>query len=417
LAIHYYFPPLGGIGSIRALKFARYLPSFGWIPTVVAPRNGFFHRDPSLDTAGIIVQRTFSPELSRGARRGLMGRVASDVRPSRPKGPFAWLQGLARRHLYRPDSQVGWYPFAVSAARRLLREQHFDAVFSSSFPITAHLVARRLHAEFGLPWVAEFRDPWTDLAHYSSRLQRESDERLETDILAEADAVVTVSEGFAALLAGRGARSVHVIPNGFDPEDYPADEGVENVVAYLGTYYPNRQDLGTAFRALATTGAPGTPESLRLRFIGEYGPDLEETARRTGLQGRIEVTGFLPHRAAIRALSQARMLLLAGPREAEADDPITRGWIPAKAFEYLGARRPILYVGNVHSEVADLVRQSGAGEVVAPGDHVAATAAIRRLLAVPRPGLSEASKLFTRRALAGRLAGVLNQAASMVGTY
>ena len=416
LAIHYYFPPLGGIGSIRALKFARYLPAYGWAPTVVAPRDGFFHHDHSLDTAGIITESTYSLELSRGGRRGLMGRAASDVRPSRPKGPFAWFQRLARRHLYRPDAQVGWYPFAVSAARRLLREQRFGAVFSSSFPITAHLVARRLHSEFGLPWVAEFRDPWTDLASYSSRSQREADERLEANILAEADAVVTVSEGFAALLAGRGARCVHVIPNGFDPEDYPADEVAENVVAYLGTYYPGRQDLDTAFRALAATGGPGAPGSLRLRFIGEYGPELEESAQRTGVQGRIEVTGFLPHKAALRALSRARMLLLAGPRDPGADDPITRGWIPAKAFEYLGARRPILYVGNVHSEVADLVRQSGTGEVVAPGDHVAATAAVHRLLAVPRPGLSETSKLFTRRALAGRLAGVLNQAASMAGT-
>jgi glycosyltransferase involved in cell wall biosynthesis len=221
---------------------------------------------------------------------------------------------------------------------------------------------------------------------------------------------VTVSEGFAALLAARGAKRVHVIPNGFDPEDYPEDEETENVIAYLGTYYPDRQDLDTAFRALASARELGPTAPFRLRFIGEYGPEVEEGARRAGLQARIEVTGFLAHRSALKAMAQARMLLLAGPREPGTVDPITRGWIPAKAFEYLGARRAILYVGNVHSEVADLIRRSGAGEAVAPGDQVAATAAVRRLLALPRPEMSETSRAFTRRSLAGRLALVLNEA-------
>jgi glycosyltransferase involved in cell wall biosynthesis len=412
LAIHYFFPPLGGIGSIRALKFARYLPSAGWEPTVVAPENGFFWRDPSLGTEGLSVVRTPSFEVSRLARRRLMGHLETDQSPVQARGVLRNLQRFVRRQVYRPDAHLGWYPFALSAARGLVREKVFSAVLSSSFPLTAHLVGRRLRRDLGLPWVAEFRDPWTDLRSYDSARRKAWDQRLEASFLREADAVVTVSEGFAQALKERGARRVFVVTNGFDPEDYPDHQELENVVAYLGTYYPGRQDLDTALGAFSELISQGMAPGLRFRFVGEYGPELHAAVRRAGLQEHVDVTGFFPHRAALRVLGNARLLLLLGSQSGAPIDPVARGWIPAKAFEYLGARRPVLYVGDVQSEVADILRQAGAGEIVAPGDHSGAKAAAVRLLARPQACRGDGISIFTRRALAARLALVLDEVGS-----
>lgn len=219
LMVSYYFPPLGGIGSLRALKFATYLPEFGWEPTVLAPRHGAYYRDPSLLFPEEKVARTGSLELSRLGKRAL-GAGGSDTQPA-GVGPFLRrVRGLVRRFVYRPDAQVGWYPFAVAVGRRVLRERRFDAVFSSSFPITAHLVARRLHRDTGLPWVAEFRDPWTDVANPGDPLRRR-DQRLERALASEAAAVVVPSPAWGALFRGKGARVVEVITNGYDPADIP----------------------------------------------------------------------------------------------------------------------------------------------------------------------------------------------------
>ncbi len=191
LMVNYYFPPLGGIGSLRALKFATYLPEFGWEPTVLAPRDGAYYRDPSLAFPEERVVRTRSLELSRLGKRALAAG-GTDTEPALV-GPFLGrAREMVRRWIYRPDAQVGWYPFAVFAGRRTLRARRFDAIVSSSFPITAHLVARRLHRSAGLPWVAEFRDPWTDLLDTRDP-RRRRDKPLERALVAEADVVVVPS--------------------------------------------------------------------------------------------------------------------------------------------------------------------------------------------------------------------------------
>lgn len=407
LMVHYYYPPLGGIGSVRAVKFARHLPRWGWSPTVLAPRCGFYHEDPSLDDASIDVQRTFSLELSRGVRRGLAGRDGHDLRPFRPRGVAALLQRLARRWVYRPDGQVGWYPFALQVGRRLLRERRFDAVFSSSFPITAHLIARRLSVDHNLPWVADYRDPWTDVAVYDSRWRRVLDRRLEAWLLSEAQAVITVSAGFARLLEARGAARVEVIPNGFDPEDYPSPQPPEDVIAYLGTYYPSLQDLDTALQALGRLAESGALGATRLRFVGEYGPELLSSLERFGLAGRSERTGFLPHRTALGQIARARVLLLAGLREQARDDPLA-GWVPGKVFEYLGTCRPILYVGNEDGEVADLLRREAGTSIVASGQVTNAATALTRLLHSSEEARGRDLSRFTRQQRAAELAQVLD---------
>jgi glycosyltransferase involved in cell wall biosynthesis len=406
----YYFPPLGGIGSLRALKFASYLPEFGWLPTVLAPRNGAYYLDETLSFPERQVVRTASLELSRAGKRTL-GLGGHDTASASVGGVTRAARDLVRRWIYRPDAQIGWYPFALAAGRKVLRRERYDLVFSSSFPITAHLVARRLARDFSLPWVAEFRDPWTDRATYDSEARRRIDRRTEDGLLREAHAVVTVSPSWAERLR-RGARRVEVISNGFDPSDYTDGAAVPGTVAtYLGTYYPDRQDLGTAMRALGQLRRLGLSD-LRVRFVGPPPPPvLQQVIEEAGLLPCLEVTGLVSHAEALRALSSSNLLLLAGPAAAGDAADIERGTIAAKVFEYLGARRPILYVGDLDADIVRLLRPLGGVVFARPGDVETARRGVGELLASGRTPDTGQSPAFTRRALTRQLAALFDELA------
>jgi glycosyltransferase involved in cell wall biosynthesis len=402
--LHYYFPPIGGMGSVRAAKLAAHLPAAGWVPTVVAPRHATHHEDPSLVASDVTVVRT--AQLAR--RAGAVGPVPTPAAGAQSRPLAAQLRAWTHRWLYRPDAQIGWYGFALAAARRVLRRERADVLFSSSNPLTAHLVARRLHRETGLPWVAEFRDLWTDWDTGGWRARR--DGALERGLLADATAVVTVSPTYADALRRRGARHVSVVTNGFDPAEMPSlrpDTGA--TVAYLGTFYPERQDLRTPFAALARLVRSGELPDLRVRVIGDFTPALAAVVDACGLGQHVEPLGFLPHAASLAALARAGLLLLAGPTTRDA--AVLAGNVAGKTFEYLGVGRPILHVGAPESDLARMLRPFQHVQTVAPGDVDGAERAVRVLLRGPaEPAPQPELDAFTHRALAGRLAAVLAEA-------
>ena len=269
-------------------------------------------------------------------------------------------------------------------------------VFSSALPATAHLVARSLARRLRVPWVAEYRDPWTDSGSRRRMWPLYYLERaLEDRVVRDAAALITVSDSWAAQLHRRfpGA-PVAVVPNGYDASDYTAGEkppsGPPLTLLYTGRLYP-RQDIAPLFRAVRTlidTGALA-PDALRIRFVGRYLDAAREGARAFSLLGNVvTVDESIPHADALAAQQRAHVLVMA----LGADDDV--GWRPAKLYEYLGARRPILMIGGSDrheartilsecaagaalsdpGEIADqLVAWSrelrGAGEVAFPGDR------------------------------------------------
>jgi glycosyltransferase involved in cell wall biosynthesis len=409
LLIAYHFPPLGGIASLRLLRFARLLPEHGWDTYVLTAARGDFVRDPSLDFPAERTRRAFNFEISRTARGALgLAPGAAEALPAR--SPLVGLRDLARRWLYRPDAQIGWYPFALAAARRLLLERRVDALLSTAYPMTAHLVARRLQRETRLPWVADFRDLWSDWSTETG-LRLRLDQQLERDVLARATAVTTVSPTYVDVLRARGARRVELLTNAFDEElfDQPAPEPEPATFAYLGTYYPGYQGhLETALRALGRLRADGRVPGLRLRFIGAAPRALEPLLDELGLRDRTEATGFLAHHEAARELRRAGVTFFAGP---EADQPpALRGNLAGKVFEYLAAGRPIVLVGHPDSDVARLLRPFARARVVPVGDVDAAAGAFAALEAsssalergapAPRaPGASAAPEVNSSAAL------------------
>ena len=374
LMISYYFPPLGGIAALRALGFAEHLPSFGWEPTVLAPSNGAYHRDPSLSVPPGKTMRTFSLELSRLGKHGLRAG-GDDTRPAMPGPVRSLARDLARRWLYYPDAQIGWYPGAAFAVRRLIRDGRFDAVFSSSFPITAHLLARTVHRRAGIPWIAEFRDPWSSRMSDGADQRFRRAQRLERSIASEASAVVMTSPSWAAEHSRRWGRSVTTIPNGFGRVPPPSSPDDELVVCFLGTYYAGRQDLSAVWKALARIAADRSSPSVRLRIVGEVPSAMRAELRASGIEPLLEVTGFLCHEEALRRVASASVLVAAGP--ARSEGAVGEGWLPAKLFEYLATGLPVLWVGALPNDGASLLATHSGCRIFEPHQVEGAMTAIR----------------------------------------
>lgn len=409
LMVCYHFPPLGGIASLRALRFARHLPETGWEPVVLTPARGRYVLDAGLGWAGR-TERTATLEPRR---------TSHAVSGSSPGGASTGLATTLRRALstwlYFPDGHVGWYPFALQAGRRLLHERRFDAIFSSAYPVTAHLVARQLKRESGLPWVAEFRDLWTDWSPAQGR-RREREHRLEASLLADTDAIVATSETHASVLQLRAVVPARAITNGFDPETYePATSSTCGepslwTVVYLGTYYPGVQELDTALAGLALAREQRRLPPFRLRFIGTDVGSLRPSLARHGLADLVEEAGFLPQAAAARLLAGSDLALLGGP--IFAPDATRVGWIPAKVFEYLGSGLPVVMVGDPRAEVARLLGRLSRCRVVPTGDVAGAARAFEALQATPRSPRGVEIEAFTSRQLTRSLAELLDGMAS-----
>lgn len=402
LLVAYFFPPLGGIGSLRALGYARYLSESGWATQVLAPRGGAYHRDEQLLFPEDRVVRSASFELSRVAKKVLRAG-GDDVKAAQVGGVRSALRTSARAALYFPDAQVGWAPFALHAGRRALRDRPVDVIVSSSFPITAHVVARRLAREVAVPWVAEFRDPWSEMQPPGPR--RQLSLRLERSLARDAAAIVMTSPAWAERHARLWGRPVDVIPNGHDLASPPAATAPAAVVlTYLGTYYPATQaSLGAIWAAVRRLDVEPGPRVDEIRIVGELHPAMRAELEAHGLAQRVRITGFLPNVAAIEQLASSSVALLAGPADAGG---ILAGQVAGKVWEYLATDLPVIYVGAPESDAARLLNEQEGTHVVAGGDAVAAEVALRAVIGRRYPRDTEA---FSRRARARALGRVLDR--------
>lgn len=373
LVVTYYFPPSGGAGVQRPLKWVKYLPSMGVEPVVLTVRAGAYpHLDESLLAdipEDVAVERTAAPDPF-GLYGRATGRSRDDAVQART-GRVGESPALAERgarwiraNLFVPDARVGWVPFALRRAEALHAENPFDAVLTTGPPHSVHLVGRGLHRKHGVPWLADFRDPWSDI-HYIADLQRSDraqrlDERLERSVLLEADAVVTVSEPLRrSLQAKAGDTPVFSIRNGFDPSDFahlpPEPKRKQFEILYTGTLYTVPENVLEGVAALREQD----DAEIRLRFVGSVPPDFPDALARHGLTDVVSVEPAVRHDEAIRLMRGASVLLLT-IKPCDYADAV----IPGKTFEYLAARRPILGIGPPDGEAADILRDAGAGEML-----------------------------------------------------
>lgn len=406
LIVAYYFPPIGGIGSIRMAGFANHLPEFGWEPTVIAPRSTPHAGDPNLDYPENRVVRSPAIELSRLGRvvRRRAGEASADGHEA-GRSLHGVLRAAALRYLYYPDAQVGWYPGAALAGRWLLRRERFDLVYSSSNPITSHLIGGSLSAKARLPWVAEFRDPHSHLLP-PGHPHRGRTAAKESAIASRATRVVVPTPGMASYFGERWDTPIALIPNGHDPQRIPAPTRPERpILTHIGTYYPGRQSFRALWAAIARLRQEGLPDVPRIRFVGELPDEVRAEVARAGIEDLVEATGFVPHDQAMQLMVSSSMLIASG---FAGSDPLSRGVIPAKLFEYLATDLPILYVGDTEDDAGTLLEGQPGCYVVDPADVPGLHAALTSGLGTDRHRRDV--ERFSRRSRTRDLAQVFDEA-------
>jgi glycosyltransferase involved in cell wall biosynthesis len=364
LMLCYYFPPLSGANVLRNSTFVKYLPDFGWRPLVISvrpnPRNAL---EQSIDPARMseIGDRTelrqcgsieFS-SLYHFMHRVRLRRILFELERYTP--------------LMHMDYKIGWYPAALQEARRAITSEPISVIYSTSTPFSSHLVASRLQREFGLPWVADFQDPWTRPCQTShgtalkwKRPYARLDAKLERMVVTQADAVIANTPlNKRALLQKYGLpeERVHVIQNGFDPAHFhnhgPGRDDSRFVITCAGWFYETA-DPGFFFRAYRRL--TDTYPNTLLRLVGRYSRAVGDAAHKTLRPETWESLPRLEHNKAIAIMQESTVLLANLPEG-------TDWWIPSKIFEYFAARRPVLLVGPP-GNAADVVRSTRGGIVV-----------------------------------------------------
>jgi glycosyltransferase involved in cell wall biosynthesis len=397
--VTYHFPPSAASGSFRLLGFARHLPKYGWRTIVVAP--------PRLPWEAV------DPELS--------GQVPSEtiVYPVRHdlKGPI----GLFLK-FHAPISP--WLPKAWWACIRAIHRHKPDVLLTSGPPQQVHLLGLVLKRQFGIPWVADFRDPWVVGMEQgpgkASTPTRGRDARFEAAVMRSADAVVANAPRARDLIRGSypdSAEKMHAVTNGYDPEAFTCDvkpRGLEQRcrLVHTGQLYGGR-DPRPFLEAVVELerDRPQGYRPLQVHFIGNLdSPDcnVSNEIRSRGLDRVVTIDGVVPYQQSLREMMRSDILLLL-------DSAGRLAGVPAKVYEYIGARRPILALGESAGDLAWVLRESGRLHRIAPLiDRERIKQALIELQAEPPAAFAEASSaatVFTRDWVAGELAKVLDQCA------
>ena len=373
LVITYYWPPVGGSGVQRWVKFAKYLPSEGWQPVIYTPSNPDLGSvDESLLSdipaeAEVIKRPIFEPYGIYRKLTGSKGQIKVEANPGGGgKGSFLkrlsmWVRG----NLFMPDPRCLWIGPSVRFLKKYLKEHPVDIIVSTGPPQSMHLIARKVSLATGIPWVADFRDPWTKIFYFKHLMLGKRAERkhheLEQRVLDDATAVVAVSPMVQADFAAMTKTPVCLVTNGYDESDYAEavvpEKGFNVVHTGLLTAEGNPVELwkilGDKCREDADFAA-----SFRLTLAGKTDETVLQSIRKAGLGDYLTDLGYIDHNKAVIQQRKASVLILPIREE-----PETKAILPGKLFEYLAARRPILGVGTGEGAMAEVLKETGAGQI------------------------------------------------------
>ena len=377
LVIAYYFPPMGMGGVQRTAKFVRYLPEFGWEPTVltVKPIHYYAHDKTLLDEVAdrrIIRTDSMDPlrlqHLIKKMKRG-SGSTESKSNNARPK-MLDRLNFNLSPWLFIPDTKVPWVPWAIRHAKKLLKQEPFDLIFTTSPPHSVHLVGRQLKRQFNMPWVADFRDNWLAEAYEKlpTVFHRALNRQMATNCVKDADHVIAICEPIASYLqelSCKQSTGFTVLPNGYDRSDFESAESNDHsskmIISYCGGLYPaGSPEPFFKGLALAMEKEPALSKNMKVQFVGSInGIPMQELLQQYGLENIVTLKGYVPHDENIHFLLSSDLLLLL----ISADS--SPGIVTGKVFEYLASGKPVLGVVP-EGEAAKLLREHQRGWVVHP---------------------------------------------------
>lgn len=377
LIITYYWPPSGGSGVQRWVKFAKYLPSCGWQPVVYTPENPeLIARDRTLENdippeTVVLRRHIFEPY---GIYRSLLGGKAAaeggsnEVNPvnSQKKTFMQRLSMFVRGNFFIPDPRCFWIRPSARFLKKYLKEHPVDIIVSTGPPHSMHLIARKVARATGIPWIADFRDPWTRMFYFKhlalSGWARRRHEALEKKVLDEASVVVAVSPLVQQEFRGMTSSRVELITNGYDEADFEdaivEKDGYFNIT-HTGLFASDGNP--TALWKVLSKKCSEDEEfrrMLRIRLAGKTDKEVISSIEEAGLAENLRDNGYQPHNIAVKEQKSASLLILPLRKE-----PEYRATLPGKLFEYLASGCPILGMGQTDGAMAMTVKSSDAGEV------------------------------------------------------
>ena len=426
LIISYYWPPTGGSGVQRWVKFSKYLSSEGWQPVIYTPLNPEMTAvDESLaaeipQDVEVVRRKIFEPY---GIYRRLLGRrggkAAAEVNPinSRNMSLGKRLTMFVRGNCFIPDPRCFWIGPSVRFLKKYLKAHPVDVIISTGPPHSMHLIALGLSRATGLPWVADFRDPWTRMFYFKhlglTSLSERIHRKLEKKVLDGADVVVAVSPLVRDEFRTMTDTRVELITNGYDEADFPQVQDTPGERSFFNLTHTglfasdgNPEILWTVLAEKAASDKEFA-ESLRIRLAGRTDEEIRESIRRAGLGANLEDRGYLPHGEAVAEQCSATVLLLPLRKE-----PEYRAVLPGKLFEYLAARRPVLGIGQSDGAMAAILSDTSAGETFDWEDREGLRDFVDRQWKAFREGRSlycgKDISAYSRRELARRMAELLD---------
>lgn len=377
LVISYYWPPSGGSGVQRWVKFAKYLPAEDWQPVIYTPEN------PELTSTDKTLADEIPPEAEvirtritepYGIYRALTGKKGEEKGKQEEVNPISGgkksvLQKISlfiRGNFFIPDPRCMWIRPSVRFLKKYLKEHPVDIIVSTGPPHSMHLIAMKVAEKTGLPWIADFRDPWTRMFYFKhlplTSWARRRHAGLEKKVLDSASAIVTVTGPLKKEFESMTPTPVHCITNGYDESDFDQiiePDGFFNIT-HTGLFAGDGNPAAL-WKVLADKCRTDSQfrELLRIRLVGKTDREITESIIASGLAENMRDLGYQTHLVATREQMGATILLLPQRKE-----PEYRSVLTGKIFEYLASRHPILGIGMTEGAMADLLDETRSGKMI-----------------------------------------------------
>jgi hypothetical protein len=386
LIITYYWPPAGGPGVQRWVKFVKYLRDFGIEPIIYTPENPTYPiLDPHIaadipEDLTLLKTKIFEPYalaslFSKEKTQKISAGIIPTKKPSLLDKLLLWIRG----NLFIPDARVLWVRPSVKYLSEYLTEHPIDTIITTAPPHSLHLIGLRLKEKFpSLRWIADFRDPWTTIGYHSQlRLTKRSARKhlaMECTVLQTADTLIVTSPSTQREFQAKTSRPIEVITNGYD-DDFPTQTPSLSpyfLLSHIGSLLSERnpEPLWQVLSEM-TKEQPDFRRDLRLCLAGKVSDEVLTSLQKWQLTGYLDLKGYISHTEAIALQRQSQLLLLL-----EINHPKTEGIIPGKLFEYMASQRPILALGYKQWDVKDIIAQTQTGITLSLTD----TQAIREAL-------------------------------------
>ena len=374
LIITYYWPPSGGAGVQRMLKFVKYLHLLGVKITVITvdplmasyqlTDDSFISDIP--DEINVIKTKTFEPfnlYKSLGSKKEIPhSGFANETNP----GFFQKASRFVRGNFFIPDARRGWNYYAYREAIKVIKNNKIDAIITSSPPHSSQLIGLKLKERYDIPWIADLRDPWTDIYYYKQMLHtfvaKWIDNKYERNVLEKSDAVLVVSKFIKNMFLTKSEKldfnKINVLPNGFDADDFsetskpPSDKFL---ITYTGTF-ADIYDIDSLLEALQMLLQKHPEAPVELNFTGKTTGSLSDKIKKYNLDKITTFKEYVPHKESVAIILKSTILLLVIPKMDK-----NEGILTGKLFEYLVARKPILCIGPKHGDAAEIITECDAG--------------------------------------------------------